>query len=321
MSSHLIEPISSELFVRNAISLAAFMLTLCEWTRGFEDEFEFIWRRPMSWMKGLYLVTRYTVLIGSIMSALLLFGPLKSFPNSDDDCRKWFALFTVVSCIPVFAIDTFSTIRIYVLYKGDLKTSAIAASLILTEVAFVTLSSAKAINDAVFTSACGVVNAPRDVVGFAGWLIVTQLVFIIYTFRKLKSVSNNLHASTVYLVLYQGMALCSLIVVLLAITISYTLIDNTRTSDPNIIAICPATISSSAFCRVVLNLHRRRQQQADRNREKSELDIQLTSWFSTDTCEEGQDPMLQDNHATLRRRLCSSSKRNSGSPPSVKSSS
>ncbi|KAH6908160.1 hypothetical protein BKA70DRAFT_1400735 [Coprinopsis sp. MPI-PUGE-AT-0042] len=315
---------------------------------------------------------------------LLHFGPLRSLPNGDGDCRKWFSIFSVVSCIPLLAVDTFSAIRIYVLYQGDLRTNAFVGSLILTEVILITMSSAVGIRDAVFTSTCALVraNVPREVIAFGGWLIATQLALIAFTFCKLKSVSNKLHASTVRLVLYQGMALCFLVVVLLFIAIGYTLIDTTGTSDLNVIAIVVLNMQRSqqrqagrnrertgslprtgksrslcfktttppydvafvqaasgivdplqasrvpltsgynhhllqlevtfepylrerqgAFCRVVLNMQRRRQRQANRNRENNELDIQFTRWFSTAPSEQEPGSILQENSSTLRRRF------------------
>ncbi|KAH6879616.1 hypothetical protein BKA70DRAFT_208187 [Coprinopsis sp. MPI-PUGE-AT-0042] len=211
--------VSPEFFVRNAFSLAAFVCVLCEYIENLDEEVKLIWKGPMNWVKGLYLTTRYSVLVSFLVNTgLLLFGRMRLYPNDIADCRRWFSLSETVACVPMFAIDALSMIRIYVLYQRSFRIGAFVASLIFAEAILVTTSTSTAMKTLGFTPDCQATDVPLQVLFFGAWVVMTQMALIWFTFHKLKSIAGELHASTVYLVLYQGMWLCFFVVVLIFLT-------------------------------------------------------------------------------------------------------
>jgi hypothetical protein len=116
--------------------------------------------------------------------------------------------------------------------------------------------------------------------------------------------------------------------VLTIIAVAYTLIqvDTAGSSDLNVVQMyvaytsqvlalaltgkvnsLPATVSSSMFCRVVLNLHQvKHRQVSDVIKGESELDIQFTTWFNS-SCYEAQGSMQQNT--SVHRRLPSRTSR------------
>jgi hypothetical protein len=163
---------------------------------------------------------------------------------------------------------------------------------------------------------------------------MTQMALIWLTFHKLKAISGKLHASTVYLVLYQGMWLCFFVVgtqwqsfiraskiaeqpcsphvscpSLLynhghcesqrCFNVSWAMASlNLTQASPS----WPSTLSSNVLCRVILTLQRGSRHRNDSLGEKTELEAQFTSWFSSPSGEE-REPRLRDGTTTLRRRF------------------
>ncbi|KAH6879615.1 hypothetical protein BKA70DRAFT_1345469 [Coprinopsis sp. MPI-PUGE-AT-0042] len=214
----------------------------------------------------------------------LFHGPLHDYPNDIADCRRWFALFASLACIPMFSIDALSMIRIYVLHQRSFKIAIL-----------VTVSTSLSMKTVDFSPTCDALDTKPSVLFFGAWVVMTQLALIWLTFQKLKSISGKLHASTVYLVLYQGMWLCFLLIVIIIGTLSYAVTQ--ETSNPNIVSIWPSTFTSTLFCRVV----------------------QFTSWFSSPS-EATQELKSRDGTSTLRRRFRLSIDSEHRSPHRVSSS-
>ncbi|KAH6903464.1 hypothetical protein BKA70DRAFT_1566683 [Coprinopsis sp. MPI-PUGE-AT-0042] len=307
--------VSPELFVRNASSLAAFVFVFCEYFGHLDDEFELIWRGPLNWVKGLYLLTRYTAVFTSIANMAFLFcGPLRYYPNNVDDCRRWFVLFACLCVVPVFAIDGLSLIRIYVLHGQDFRIGSFASSLICTEAILVIVLTSKALESVDFTPTCEAIDMPHNAFFYGAWVVMTQLALIWLTFHKLKTISGKLHQATVYLVLYQGMWLCGYVVAALFVTLLYSTIKGT--SNTNVVAIWPGALATNILCRVILNLRRGPSHQDETLDERTELQAQFTSWFSS-ASEGTQEFRTRDGASTLRRRfpLSVHSEHNNPYPP------
>lgn len=298
--------LASELFVRNAIALAGSVVIFYESVSGFEEELEFIWRLPITWVKGIYLVTRYSTLVGSIANLVILFcGPLRFYPNNHDDCQFWFSIFAAMACIPMAAIDAFSVVRIFLLYKQDLRIGILAASLVITELALVTVSSSDALATSPFTPECRITSIPDQMLAFGGWLTGTQLLLIGLTLYKLRSLfdGDTRHGSMVSLVLRQGVLLCFILLVVSVGALLLSLMIGI--SDPNVVAIWPTVLTSSALCRAILHLRRTALQQTctvkpDR---RTQLDMQFTSWLSSPS-EESRVLERDDDNSVLRHRIC-----------------
>ncbi|KAH6903459.1 hypothetical protein BKA70DRAFT_1566682 [Coprinopsis sp. MPI-PUGE-AT-0042] len=292
---------SPELFVRNASSVAAFVFVFCEYFGHLDDEVKLIWRGPLNWVKGLYLLPRYTAVVSSIVNMVFLFcGPLRYYPNHVDDCRRWFILFGSLCVVPMLAIDGLSLIRIYVLHGQDFRIGAFAGSLICTEAILVIVLSSKALESVDFTPTCEAIDMPHSVVFYGAWVLMTQSALTWLTFHKLKTISGKLHPSTVYLVIYQGMWLCVYLVVVPSVTLLYSIIKGT--SNTNVVAIWPSALASNILCRVILSLRRSSNHQDEVLDERTELQAQFTSWFSS-TNEGPQELRTRDGASTLRRRF------------------
>ncbi|KAH6879617.1 hypothetical protein BKA70DRAFT_1345483 [Coprinopsis sp. MPI-PUGE-AT-0042] len=287
---------STQFFGRNAFSLAACVFVLCDYSAALDDEVNLIWRGPMNWVKGMYLTVRYSVLITSIANMVYLFwGPLRYHPNVINDCRRWFALFASLPCIPIFAIDGLSMIRTYVLYQRNLRIGALAASLIFTEAILFVISTFKGNGHSI--------NMSHHVLVYGVWVAMTQLALIGLTLHKLKSISGRLDASTVHLVLYQGMGLCFFVVVLLFATLLHSIL--TGTANANVVAIWPTSLSSTVLCRVILSLRRDSSRQDETLDDRTDLEEHFTSWFSSPG-EGVHDVRSRDGNSELRRRTRSS---------------
>ena len=178
------------------------------------------------------------------------------------------------------------------------------------------------------------------------WLFVTQVSLIGLTLYKRWSIASMdppQNSPTVDLVLRQGMYLCSLILgewLLVENDVTHT-----RTKGIGSVSRCdsgvwvahrdsrshpfrdvslgiyyctragrtyssswPSVLTSSALCRVILELRRSALQPHDVNvEERSKLDIQFTSWISSpDEEEENQISRLGSSRSGLRRRACAS---------------
>ncbi|KAH6891728.1 hypothetical protein BKA70DRAFT_846343 [Coprinopsis sp. MPI-PUGE-AT-0042] len=296
-----LKSVSPELFVRNAASLAAFVFVFCEYFAHLDDEVKLIWRGRLNWVKGLYLLTRYTVIVSSIVNMVYLFcGPLRYYPNQVDDCRRWFTLFGSLCVVPMFAIDGLSLIRICVLHQQDFWIGAFASSLIFTEAILVIVLGSKVLESVDFTPTCEAIDMPHNAFFYGTWVVVTQLVLTWLTFHKLETVSGKLHQSTVYLVLYQGMWLCVSVVAFLFVTLLHSAIKGS--SDTNVVAIWPGALASGILCRVILSLRRGPKYQDEILDERTELQAQFTSWFSS-ASEGRQDLRTRDGASALRRRI------------------
>ncbi|KAH6903461.1 hypothetical protein BKA70DRAFT_1433498 [Coprinopsis sp. MPI-PUGE-AT-0042] len=282
-------------------AVAAFVFVFCEYFTHLDDEVKLIWRGRLNWVKGLYLLTRYTVVVSSILNMVSLFcGPLRYYPNHADDCRRWFFLFGSLCVVPTFAIDGLSLIRIYVLHREDFRIGAFASSLICTEAILVIILTSKALESVDFTPTCEAIDLPQHAFLYGAWVVLTQLALTWLTFHKLKTISGKLHPSTVYLVLYQGMWLCVYVIVNLFVVLLYSTIKGT--SNINVVAIWPGALATNILCRVILSLRRGPSHQDETLDERTELQAQFTSWFSS-ASEGTQELRTRDGASTLRRRF------------------
>lgn len=303
-------------FIRNVISLAAFVVTLCEAISNLEDELAFIWRRPITWAKGAYVMTRYSALIGSVINVFILFwGPMQSYPVHHKDCRSWFALFSAMCCVPLVASDAFSMIRIYILYERGLRVAILTVSLVITQMILVGVSATHYMDLSRFTQTCQIAITPRQVLGYIIWLVGTQLALIGLTFYKRRSLSDVLQGTTIDLALQQGMVLCSIISAVSLGASAHSLM--TGFSDPIILALWPSVVTSSVLCRIILVLQQTTADSRTRRRPRAfyhdngakeiiEFDRQLTIWLTSSTDEVEQDPWHGDIDSVLRRRCPSS---------------
>ncbi|TFK23898.1 hypothetical protein FA15DRAFT_593431 [Coprinopsis marcescibilis] len=272
-----------DLFTRNASSLAALVLVICEYLRNFEDEVQYIWRWPLNRVKYIYLISRYISLGGLAANcAALLVGPLATPPHPVHYCRGWFSGLTFVSCFVLFAIDAVAMLRVYALYNRNARIGAFFASLLLTEATLVTTCTSTTVGIVPFTPICDVAKTPWQVLYFTCGVLATQLSLTFFTFKKRKAMAGQRQIPIIKLVFREGTWMSTLVFCIFMFIVPYSLI--TGTSKPHIVLIWPTSLLSNAVCRVILNMHRIPSPGRSLRSPTigTDADIQFTSFFMSD---------------------------------------
>ncbi|KAJ3507096.1 hypothetical protein NLJ89_g6495 [Agrocybe chaxingu] len=116
---------------RHYSSLAALVLLVLDHAATFRHEYALIWKSPRSFVKGLYLGSRYLALAAEIAHYSLIHAFLLHAPVKLETCRAWF-LFLIASCTVLMAIlDSVLFLRVYALYERDRRAYVLALLLFL----------------------------------------------------------------------------------------------------------------------------------------------------------------------------------------------
>lgn len=96
--------------------VAAYAVQLLDLLQTFDQELEWIWRKPLSWIACVFLFVRY----GSLATqTALLYQHLyaTAYPQTRDQCFKWIVLRTFAPPVFVACIHGTMITRVYALYN------------------------------------------------------------------------------------------------------------------------------------------------------------------------------------------------------------
>ncbi|KAF8983951.1 hypothetical protein BDQ17DRAFT_751029 [Cyathus striatus] len=117
-------------FLRNCSCLAALVVLLYDHVITFRFEYKYIWKRPQSPVKSMYLFCRYFGLICQTVNAVLVFSKLQKAPVDAMLCRSWFT-FLIASCSVLGTIfHIIVALRVYALHLKDHKIGILLAILL-----------------------------------------------------------------------------------------------------------------------------------------------------------------------------------------------
>ncbi|TFK37875.1 hypothetical protein BDQ12DRAFT_684773 [Crucibulum laeve] len=242
-------PILQSVFIRNISSLAALIVLVCDYVANLTDEYNYIWKRPITAPKLIYIFARYLGLLAHIFNIVLVFTVFSRLPVKRHLCEALFMFLIGVCCALLAALDFILMLRVYVLYNRSWKVALSLIALLATEAALVSTCLTRTLPLVPFDPICDVRETPCEVVYFTASVVLTQVILLLMVVVK-RNVAFG-RAPVVHLVVREGAWIFVLVVSLFAINVPYSLF--TRIARPHMVFGWPMTFLSLASCHVILN--------------------------------------------------------------------
>ncbi|CAA7261242.1 unnamed protein product [Cyclocybe aegerita] len=220
---------------RHYSSLAALVLLVLEYASMFKYEYALIWKSPHSFVKSLYLGSRYLALAAEIAHYSLIHAFLLHAPVNLETCRAWF-LFLIASCTVLMAIlDSVLFLRVYALYEQDRRAYALALLLFLPYVPTAVLIWRNAFLPHSFSNTCDLTMAPLETIVIGSTFVIGHLALWIASYSK-RNIAQG-QSVVVKLVVYEGACVFVLLSAIVAGMVPYSFIS--QTGNPFVLFVWP----------------------------------------------------------------------------------
>ncbi|PFH47826.1 hypothetical protein AMATHDRAFT_6359 [Amanita thiersii Skay4041] len=114
--------------VRLCLALASTVFLIAEFISAFRDECKYIWRGRFNFIKYMYIMARYPILLFQIITLILLATSLNVFPVPQGACLMWFYTQQMATVTSLTLLEATLSIRVYALHGKSFKTGMLLAT-------------------------------------------------------------------------------------------------------------------------------------------------------------------------------------------------
>ncbi|KAF8166696.1 hypothetical protein BJ912DRAFT_1149848, partial [Pholiota molesta] len=241
---------TENLAFRKWSAVAALAVLVWEYALTARSEFRYIWRRPVSVVKVIYLFARYYGLVVQAVNLHLVSGPLWNLAIPEQVCHKWFLFLIGSSCLLLAAVDAILMLRVYALYLQDVKAGIFLATLFIAQQGFESYIAPATVFGVPYDSICDSRGTHHGAVYFGVSLWVVHLTLVAMTLAKRNLAV--LGAPVVRLVRRDGIWIVAVICGLFTAIIPYAVAK--QVSKAHIAFGWPISIFSLSCCRMIMNM-------------------------------------------------------------------
>jgi len=236
--------------VRNYSSFAALVFLMLECFSNCHSEYIYIWKARPTAVKYIYFISRYTGLIGQIVNYILIHVLLIA-PVKPERCRVWYLFLLGTCAIALASLDAILLLRVYALYRQNMKVHILALPLILQFVV-ASVMSERATRHCTFNSYCDKPTSPIDISLIGGSVVLAHAALWVATFAK-RNVAEG-RAAVVQLVVREGAWVVLILIGVIAISSTYVVVS--ELVNPFTIFVWPTALISVITCRIILNMNK-----------------------------------------------------------------
>ncbi|KAF9003221.1 hypothetical protein BDQ17DRAFT_488917 [Cyathus striatus] len=261
---------------RNYTAIGAVVILIAQHVFSFHNELRFIWKRPLSYIKWLYIFLRYFSLVFQSFNLYLTLSRFSEPPFSPNTCRMWSLAMQIASTLNLLALDIVLMLRVYALYLKDIRIGVLMLLLFLVGIGLHVGNSFIIYTNAEFGSACNLKKLSPLTFYFISALVIMKTVIWGMTAARTQFLPRNI--PVVQLVIYDGIWMIFLLWALYIANIPYAIA--TDFLKLHIFYICPITFFSITGCKLIINMQR---MAVEDSGSVSTSDIYLTSQFLEDS--------------------------------------
>jgi len=238
-------PIAFE--ARNYSSLAALVFLVLECLSNSRAEYNFIWRAPTTVVKFIYLISRYSALLGLAVHYCLIHLFLIDAPVKLEQCRIWYIFTFGICATTMAALDIILLLRVYALYGKNVRVYVLALPLI-PQFVVASILMERASHTDMFNSHCDKDTSPIDCSLMGSTVLLAHVALWVATFRK----RNLGDAAVLQLVIREGACIVLMLVGIIATTLAFAVVSDS--SNLFVIFVWPTALISTITCRIILNM-------------------------------------------------------------------
>ncbi|KAF8989470.1 hypothetical protein BDQ17DRAFT_1373172 [Cyathus striatus] len=229
---------------RNYSSLAALVVLTWEWASVFPHELEWIWMRPITVVKCIYIYARYV--------GLVLFSTV---PTPEHACRTWYIVLMSMGLSLLLAIDVILMLRVYALYNKSTAVAIVMGTLGICQIILEILCIVHSMPHIPFNPICNSMDEPQELYYFVALEGLIQLVIWTMMFRRRVVLGSRIvgRIPLVELLVRDGTCVAVVTCAICFYNLPHTL--HTETNKVHLILVWPITFFSGAACRLVMNMH------------------------------------------------------------------
>ncbi|KAF9037492.1 hypothetical protein BJ165DRAFT_559610 [Panaeolus papilionaceus] len=271
--------------IRHILSLIPLCLLILEYIGTCRFEFTYIWSRPLSISKVLFVISRYYEILGKAVHYCLIHLILGRSPTgiSFRRCVLWYTLMFSQTVIMVLILDILLFLRVYALHR---KRCCVLFLLIPIAAPYV-LGTHKVWSlwtnqGEAFDGICNVFlhtssSLTALLIGIS--FIVSHILLWVGIYMK-RNVGQG-QVPVVKLVVREGSWIFIVLFAIVAALMPSSIAVNT--DNPFVTFICPTTIISILNCRIIQNMHNIAINEASRRSPcDNDQDFQLTTFIHSD---------------------------------------
>ncbi|KAF9008214.1 hypothetical protein BDQ17DRAFT_1407022 [Cyathus striatus] len=259
---------------RNYSCLAALVVLTLEWASAFPHELEWIWTRPITAVKCIYIYARYVGLVAQIVNYFYLFELFSTVPVPEHACRTWYTVLMSTGTSLLLAIDFILMLRVYALYNRSSTIASVMGTLGICQIILEILCIVHSMPHIPFDPICNSTSIPKETYYFVALEGLLQVVIWTMMFRRRVVLgSRNVgRIPLVELLVRDGTCVAIVICAIFFYNLPHTLY--TETTKVHFIFVWPITFFSGAACRLVMNMH-----SSEVRPQPTSTEINLTSVF------------------------------------------
>jgi len=168
-------------------AVAAEMWMIYDTLLNFDNEIQFIWRRPNSWVKWVYAFVRYVPLLNG--GGVLALSADKTYPASG--CRTWIIDQLVVMEVLTIVVEAILVMRLYALYNQNKAMLIVILVAFLAEITLMIVTLGIVIPNQTFSPSCLAEKSPGIYMMF--WLsslVFETFLFVLTLFKFFRNVKR-----------------------------------------------------------------------------------------------------------------------------------
>ncbi|KAF9477699.1 hypothetical protein BDN70DRAFT_994780 [Pholiota conissans] len=256
---------TENLVFRKWSAVATQVLLVYEYTITFRSEIRYIWGSPVSFVKAIYLFSRYYGLVVQAVNLYLVSGPLAKLDIPEHVCRRWFYFLISSGCTLAAALDAILMLRVYALYLQDDRVGLFLAALFSAQ-RVVEGILAPIVLDVPLDSICDLRKTHKASIYFGISIMIKHTILLVMTLAKRKLAA--LGAPVVRLVRRDGIWVVVLLFAIFATIIPYSFVK--QVAKAHVVFGWPMSLISILCCRMIMNMQQLNVNTSDEN-EESEL--------------------------------------------------
>ncbi|KAF8995849.1 hypothetical protein BDQ17DRAFT_1545040 [Cyathus striatus] len=242
----------STITIRKYSIVGAATLLVWEFLSTVQDEYDLIWKKPMNYIKCIYIFTRYFGLGAQILNVYLALNTMNKLPLSEGHCRSWFLFLAISFTLLFLVVQVIAGLRVYALYKKDSRIGAMFVTLFIIEVSLGTTCMYPAYTTIAFDTTCDMTEIPPLLTHCVLFIVLSQSVMVGSMVAKAWVVPR--HVPVVHIVLRDGIVvfvlLCGMCLGIVPEVVMSPVLS------PHKSYIWPITILSISGCKMITNMYK-----------------------------------------------------------------
>ncbi|KAF8989463.1 hypothetical protein BDQ17DRAFT_462146 [Cyathus striatus] len=236
-------------------TVAALVVLTWEWASAFPHELEWIWTRPITVVKCIYIYARYVGLVVQIVNCFYLFELFSTVPTPEHACRTWYIVLMFMGISLLLAIDFILMLRVYALYNKSTTVAIVMGTLGICQIILEILGIVRSMPHIPFDPICNSTDVPQELYYFVALEGLIQLVTWTLMFRRRVVLGSRSvgRIPLVELLVRDGTSVAVVTCAICFYNLPRTL--HTGTIGVHLIFVWPITFFSGATCRLVMNMH------------------------------------------------------------------